>query len=139
MKRARLKDPAKLIELGARLAEAKRTLTPADYDSFKRRDPELQHEAKPGQLTRDKAQRLIRIASMAALRDNVDSLPWVGWGGLRELSKLGEPTLRCLFERGTLNRHSNRADIDDLRSTQKRAHVAERHRGDLQRRKARRL
>ena len=138
MKRARLKDPAKLIELGVRLAEAKRTLSAVDYLSFKRRESELRHEAKPGQLTRDKDQRLIRLWSMPVIRDNIKNLPWVGWGGLRELSKLGEPALRCAFERGTINRHSSRADIDDVRSIQKKAHVAECHRGDRERRKARR-
>jgi hypothetical protein len=138
MKRPREKDPRKLIELGARLAEAKRTLPAIEYDAFKRREPELRHEAKPGQLTRDKDGRLIRIASIPALRENIGSLPWVGWGGLRELSKLGESTLRCLLERGTINRRSTRADIDDLRSAQKRGHVAERHRGDNLRGKARR-
>ena len=65
MKRARLKDPAKLIELGARLAEAKRALSPVAYAAFVRAEPELRHEFKPGQSTVDKAQRLIRIASSA--------------------------------------------------------------------------
>jgi hypothetical protein len=138
MKRLTEKNPAKLIELGRRLAEAKSTLSPVDYLSFKRREPELRHEAKPGRLTHDKDQRLIRLWSMSIIRDNVGNLPWVGWGGLRELSKLGEAALRCAFERGTINRHSSRADIDDARSIQKKAHVAERHRGDRERQRARR-
>jgi hypothetical protein len=138
MKHARLKDPAKLIELGARLAEAKRTLPPVAYAAFVRAEPELPHESRPTKVTRDQDQRLIRLWSMSAIRDNVGNLPWIGWGGLRELSKLGELTLRCAFECGLINRHSTRADIDDARSLQKRAHVAERHRGDLERRKARR-
>ena len=138
MKRARLKDPAKLIALGARLAEAKRTLSPVAYAAFVRAEPELRHEAKPGQPTVDKALRLIRIASLPAIRDNIASLPWIGWSALPELPKLGEPALRVAFERGTINRNSSRADIDDARSFQKKAHVAERHRGDRERRKARR-
>jgi hypothetical protein len=103
MRRATEKDPKMLIALGAKLAEAKRTLSPEGYDAFKRREPELWHETKHGKLVDDKDRRLIRIASIQALRDNVDKLPSTGWSTLRELPKLGEPTLRCLLERGALN------------------------------------
>ena len=53
-------------------------------------------------LVADKDRRLIRIASIRALRDSVDKLPRVGWSALRELAKLGEETLRCLIERGAI-------------------------------------
>jgi hypothetical protein len=118
------KNPKNLIALGVRLAEAKRTLSPDAYEAFMRRERELRHEAKPGQLLHDKAHRLIRIASMRVFRDYIDNLPWTGWSTLRELPKLGEPTLRCLLDRGAINRSSTREDIDRLRSAQKPNNVA---------------
>jgi hypothetical protein len=121
VKRPTEKDPKVLIALGARLAEAKRTLSPDAYDAFKRREPELRHEAEPWRVAHDKAQRLIKIASLLALRDNVDKLPWTGWGTLRELPKLGETTLRCLLERGAINRLSTREDVDQNVRTWRRA------------------
>jgi hypothetical protein len=48
------KNPKNLIALGVRLAEAKRTLAPDAYEAFMRRERELRHEAKPGQLLHDK-------------------------------------------------------------------------------------
>jgi hypothetical protein len=137
MRRLTEKNPKNLIALGARLAEAKQTLPPDGYDAFKRREPELRHETKPWKVANDKAQRLIRIASIQALRDNVDKLPRTGWAALRELPKLSEPVLRCLLERGAINPSSTREDIDRFRSAQKRANVAERHKGDFERRKRR--
>jgi hypothetical protein len=89
MRKAAEKNPKALIALGARLAEAKRTLSPDAYDAFRRREPELWHETKPGKLVDDKDRRLIRIASMPVLRDHVDKLPATGWSTLRELPKLG--------------------------------------------------
>jgi hypothetical protein len=130
------KNPKILIALGVRLAEAKRTLSPDGYDAFNRREPELWHEAKPGQLVADKDQRLIRLASMQVLRDNIDRMPWTGLSTLRELPKLGEPALRCLFARGAINRSSTREDIDWLRSVQKLSNVAARHTGEWERRRA---
>jgi hypothetical protein len=130
------KDSKNLIALGVRLAEAKRTLSPDAYDAFIRRERELRHEAKPGQLLHDKARRLIRIASMQVLRDNIDRMPWTGWSTLRELPKLGEPALRCLFARGAINRSSTREDMDWLRSVQKLSNVAARHTGEWERRRA---
>jgi hypothetical protein len=130
------KDPKNLIALGVRLAEAKRTLSPDAYDAFIHRERELRHEAKPGQLLHDKARRLIRIASMRVLRDNIDRMPWTGWSTLRELPKLGEPALRCLFARGAINRSSTREDMDWRRSVQKLSNVAARHTGEWERRRA---
>jgi hypothetical protein len=97
---------------------AKRTLSPHGYDAFKRKEPELWHEAKPGQLLHDKANRLIRVASLQVLRDNINNPPETGWSTLRELPKLGEAALRCLFARRAINRSSTRGDTDRLRSAQ---------------------
>jgi hypothetical protein len=130
MKRATEKDPRKLVALGTRLAEAKWTLSPADYEAFKYREPELRHEAKPWKVTEDKAERLIRLAAMPAIRDNIDKLPRTAWAALRELSKLTEPALRCLFARGAIGPHSTRENIDALRSAQASRNVAPRHPGD---------
>jgi hypothetical protein len=118
VKRPKEKDPRKLLALGARLAEAKWTLSPVDYEAFKHREPELRHETKPGLLTDDKAERSIRLAAMPVIQDNADKLPRTGWGTLRELSKLGEATLRCLFERGAIGPHSTRENIDAPRVTE---------------------
>jgi hypothetical protein len=68
--------------------------------------------------------------SMQVLRDYIDWLPETGWGTLRELPKLGESTLRSLFERGAIGPSTTRKDLDHLRSAQKRANVAARHAGD---------
>jgi hypothetical protein len=115
MKRSKEKDPKVLIALGARLAEAKRTLSAADYEAFKYNEPELRHEAYPEEVTVDKAERLRRLASMPVIHDNLDKLPRTGWAALRELSKLNEMALRCLFARGAIGPHSTREDIDRLR------------------------
>ena len=90
MRRLAEKNRKILIALGVRLAEAKRTLTPEGYDAFKRRERELLHGTKPGRFVVDKAKRLIRLASLQVLRDNIDKLPSTGWSTLRELPKLGE-------------------------------------------------
>lgn len=137
MRKPTEKDPKILIALGDRLAKAKQELPPDGYDAFKRREPELQHETKPGRLVVDKDQRLRRLAAMPVIRDNIDKLPR-GWGVLRELAKLGEATLRCLFERGAIGPSTTREDLDRQRTGQKKANVAERHRGDFDRRKRRR-
>lgn len=137
MRRPIEKDPKALIALGERLAKAKRELSPDGYDAFKRREPELQHETKPGRLVADKDQRLRRLASMPVIRANIDKLPW-GWSALRQLSPLGKQTLRCLFERGAIGPSTTREDLDRQRTGQKKANVAERHRGDFDRRKRRR-
>jgi hypothetical protein len=134
VKRATEKDPSKLLELGARLAVAKRSLTIDGCDAFRRREVELQHEAKPWQLVADKDQRLIRFALMPVFRDNITALPATGWSTLRERPKLGEPALRCLFERGAIEPQTTREDIDRLRSVQKSCNVAPRHVGDWKRR-----
>jgi hypothetical protein len=78
----------------------------------------LWHEAKLGQLLHDKANRLIRVASLLVLRDNINKLPESGRSTSRELPKLGEAALRCLFARGAINRSSTREDVDRLRSAQ---------------------
>jgi hypothetical protein len=132
MMRASEKDPRKLLELGARLAEAERTLSPDGFDAFMGQEQELWHETKPGQLLRDKARRLIQLASMPVLWEFSDRLPRTGWGTLRELPKLGA-ALRCLLERGAITPATTREDVDRLRSAQKQGNVAPRHRGDWER------
>jgi hypothetical protein len=132
MKRTVEKDPRKLLELGKRLAEAKLTLSAADYDSFKYNEPELRHEARPEEVTRAKDQRLIWIASMPVLWDYVDRLPQ-GWAALRELSKLREAALRGLFARGAIGPTSTRDTVDNFRTAQTARGVAPRHRGDWER------
>lgn len=124
------KDPSVILALGKRLFEAKRTLSPEAYEALLWSEPELRHEAKRSALLRDKVGRLITIYLTPAIRDNVDKLPWTGWGTLRELPKLGNEALIALFERGAIHRRSTREDIDRLRSAQKAANVAARHRGD---------
>jgi hypothetical protein len=133
VKRLVEKIPQKLLELGRRLVEAKRTLSADAFDSFMHRELELQHESRPGQLLRDKARRLAQVALLRVLWDFIAVLPCTGWSTLRELPKLGEATLRCLLERGAINRSTTREDVDRLRSAQKRGNVAARHRGDWER------
>jgi hypothetical protein len=127
MKRIVERNPVKLLELGARLAKAKRELSPAECEAFKYREPELRHEARPEEVNEDKAERLVRLAAMPAIRDNIDKLPRTGWATLRELPKLGEATLRCLFARGAIGPHTTRENIDALRSAQASRNVAPRH------------
>ena len=127
MKTAREKDPRKLLALAARLAEAKRALSAADYEAFKSNEPELRHEARPSEVTHDQAERLIRLWSMRVIRDNPNKLPRTGWGTLRELSKLSEDALRALFARGAIGPRSTREDIDRLRTAQTSRNVASRH------------
>ena len=82
MKRAKTKDPKILIALGQRLLEAKRTLSAADFEAFKYREPELRHEAYPAEMTVDKAERLRRLASMPVIHEASPSAParlGVGW------------------------------------------------------------
>jgi hypothetical protein len=129
MKRPKEKDPKVLIALGERLIKAKRELSAADYEAFKYNEPELRHEARPEEVTVDKAEQLARLASMPAVRDNIDKLPRTGWAALRELSKLNETALRCLFARGAIGPHSTREDIDRLRTAQTSRNVAPRHPG----------
>jgi|HubBroStandDraft_6_1064221.scaffolds.fasta_scaffold819789_2 hypothetical protein len=100
MKRVVEKDPRKLLELGKRLAEAKRSLSPVAYTALVYAEPELRHEFHPEKPTADKEQRLRRLAAMRVLWDFINQLPRAGWSALRELSKLNEQTLRCMFERG---------------------------------------
>jgi hypothetical protein len=129
MKRAKTKDPRVLVALGVRLLEAKRTLSTADFEALKLSEVELQHEAYPGTPTTDKAERLMRLASMPVILDNIDKLPRTGWSALRELSKLGEPALRSLFARGAIGPHGDREAIDALRTAQTSKNVAPRHPG----------
>jgi hypothetical protein len=72
----------------------------------------------------------MRLASMPVILDNLDRLPRTGWGTLRELSKLSEDALRCLFARGAIGPGTTREAIDRLRSAQKSKNVAPRHVGD---------
>ena len=127
MKRTKTKDPKVLIALGERLIKAKRELSAVDFETFKSNEPELRHEAWPLEVIVDKAERLMRLAAMPAVRDNINKLPRTGWGTLRELSKLEEPALRCLFARGAIGPHSTREDIDRLRVAQTSRAVASRH------------
>jgi hypothetical protein len=104
-------------------------LSPAEYEAFKYNEPELRHEAeaRSGEVTKDKAERLIRLALMPVLWNDIDRLPQTGWGTLRELSKLNEDALRCLFPHGSIGPYSTRENIDALRSAQKSKNVAPRH------------
>jgi hypothetical protein len=129
MKRPREKDPRKLMALAARLAEAKRTLSAVDFEAFKHAEPELRHEARPEEVTVDKAERLIRLFSMPVILDNLDKLPRTGWATLRELSKLSEATLRALFACNAIGPWSYRENINQLRAAQTSKTVAPRHPG----------
>jgi hypothetical protein len=113
------KDPCALMALGLRLKTAKETLPAAEYDAFRRAEPELYHEARPEDLVEDKDERLIKLASMQVCWDYIDRLPSTGWATLRELSKLSEPVLRELFRRGAITSRTTRENIDCFRSVQK--------------------
>jgi hypothetical protein len=71
MKRPKEKDPKVLIALGVRLLEAKRTLSVVDFEAFMSNEPELRHEAYHEEVTVDKAERLMRLASMPVILDNL--------------------------------------------------------------------
>ena len=75
MKRPKEKNPRALVALGERLIEAKRALSAADYAAFVFNERELRHEARPWEVTRDKEQRLRRLASLPVIHDNLDKLP----------------------------------------------------------------
>jgi hypothetical protein len=125
------KDPRALMALGLRLKTAKETLPAAEYDAFRRAEPELYHEARPEDLVEDKDERLIRLAAMQVCWDYIDQLPATSWATLRELSKLSEPVLRELFRRRAINKHTTREQLDCFRSAEKICNgghgVADRH------------
>jgi hypothetical protein len=113
------KNPRALMALRLRLKTAKETLPAAEYDAFRRAEPELYHEAQPEDLVEDKDERLIKLASTQVCWDYIDQLPATGWATLRELSKLSEPVLRELFRRGAVAARTTHEDIDCFRSAQK--------------------
>jgi hypothetical protein len=79
------KDPKALLELGLQLKLAKAALSPAKYEEHLSLQRDLRHETRE-ELVRDKANRLIALASMPVCWDYIDQLPETGWGTLRELS-----------------------------------------------------
>ena len=116
-----------LLRLGQRCREARRNLPSAEYEQWKRQQPLLRHEARPDEVVVDLDVRLAHLASMPVLREFEHRLPNTGVATLRELPKLGEAWLRCLFEAGLIGPSTTRAQIDALRALQQGKPVAPRH------------
>lgn len=127
MKALKQKNGRALLRLGRRCLDAKRTLSSADYERWKRKQPLLRHEARPDEIVVDLDVRLIHLASMPVLQEFAHRLPNTGVATLRELPKLGEVWLRCLFTVGLVGPSTTRAQIDALRGLQQGKPVAPRH------------
>ena len=118
MKAPKQKIGRKLLRFGRRCLRAKQTLSAADYELWKRQQPQLRHEAHPDRVVTDLDRRYIKLASVPVLWKFQRQLPNTGISTLRELSKLGEEKLQYLFAEGLIGPETTRAQIDTLRTAQ---------------------
>ena len=120
------KDPVKLQQIAIETTFMNATLSSAEYQEWKGRQPFYWSEASPCITVKDKDGRLMNFFALWAANKHAHLLPRTGWATLREIRKLlprdtlkASDELEKLILSGKINPGTTRDDIDEIRNEQK--------------------